>query len=415
MAPPQYGENAEAINCSAGSPSFAYSDYPDEARFVDSVVDHWTMPITVSAGNRGSSSKTLVVGAHSYNAIVVGAVDDGNNTDRQDPIYDGSSRGPTYGGRKKPDLVAPGVNINLPNAAGTWLDHTGTSFAAPPVAGAVLLLRQTGLVHPMALKAVLINTADDEIVQGDPPGWDNAYGWGYINLEKAYTHRSDYTISWVSHSTPSRYWKGMMGPGEKATLVWQRHLSYTGPNPPPDPGTLYNLDLYLYKGGSLIDWSTSSVDNVEQVEGPSPWAEVVLEAREVDIPPEVPYEKFALAFPNGSFVEVPSPKLAGGKVLRPERFFLNSNYPNPFNAATAIRFALPIASYVELSVYTLRGQSVRTLAEGRYERGRHQVGWDGKDQGGRDAASGFYFYRLRVTDSGGRMRFQEARKMLLLR
>ncbi|MCC7262649.1 MAG: T9SS type A sorting domain-containing protein [Candidatus Latescibacteria bacterium] len=96
-------------------------------------------------------------------------------------------------------------------------------------------------------------------------------------------------------------------------------------------------------------------------------------------------------------------------VVVPVAFSLQPNYPNPFNPSTTIRFSLPQAGEVELSVYNLMGQRVATLVYGVQEAGAHLLQWDGWDEQGRELASGVYFYRLQV---GGRV---ETRKLLLLR
>ena len=75
---------------------------------------------------------------------------------------------------------------------------------------------------------------------------------------------------------------------------------------------------------------------------------------------------------------------------------LAENYPNPFNATTAIRYALPAAGPVHLAVYALNGQQVRTLVQGVETSGWHVVRWDGRDDVGRAVASGVYLYRLAV-------------------
>ena len=79
---------------------------------------------------------------------------------------------------------------------------------------------------------------------------------------------------------------------------------------------------------------------------------------------------------------------------QPTALFLAANYPNPFNATTAIRYALPAAGPVQLSVYALNGQQVRTLVQGAAAPGWHVVRWDGRDEAGRAVASGAYLYRL---------------------
>jgi spore coat protein A len=98
---------------------------------------------------------------------------------------------------------------------------------------------------------------------------------------------------------------------------------------------------------------------------------------------------------------------SGGDV--PKSYALGQNYPNPFNPTTAMSFALPRAGNVELMVYNVRGEEVRTLANGMYAAGKHTIAWDGRDNSGKSVASGIYFSRLRAGD------FQQVRKMVLLR
>jgi hypothetical protein len=93
----------------------------------------------------------------------------------------------------------------------------------------------------------------------------------------------------------------------------------------------------------------------------------------------------------------------------PQSFSLAQNFPNPFNSSTVIRFALPQSEEVELSVFNLAGQKVATLVEGVRQAGAYTVNWDGRDEGGKELASGVYLYRLRAGERG------ETRKLLLLR
>ena len=79
---------------------------------------------------------------------------------------------------------------------------------------------------------------------------------------------------------------------------------------------------------------------------------------------------------------------------QPVALALAANYPNPFNATTAIRYALPAAGPVHLAVYALNGQQVRTLVQGVTAPGWHVARWDGRDDAGRAVASGVYLYRL---------------------
>lgn len=95
--------------------------------------------------------------------------------------------------------------------------------------------------------------------------------------------------------------------------------------------------------------------------------------------------------------------------LLPAQHALFSNRPNPFNPATAIRFALPSAQRARLEVLDLAGRRVVTLVDGEREAGYHEVRWDGRDSAGRSVASGTYLYRL-VAGS-----FAQSRKMLLVK
>ena len=97
-------------------------------------------------------------------------------------------------------------------------------------------------------------------------------------------------------------------------------------------------------------------------------------------------------------------------VPSPAAFLLEQNYPNPFNPSTTISFEVrkPSIGYT-LDIYDIRGARVRRLAQGFLGRGRHSVSFDGKDERGRDLASGTYL--LRLSGEGE----SQTRKMLLLK
>lgn len=97
---------------------------------------------------------------------------------------------------------------------------------------------------------------------------------------------------------------------------------------------------------------------------------------------------------------------AAGEALR---LSLAPNVPNPLRDETRIRFTLPGRAAARLEVIGVGGRRVRALADGVYGAGEHEVVWDGRDDAGRRAANGVYFYRL---DSGGE---SASRKMTLMR
>jgi parallel beta-helix repeat protein len=88
----------------------------------------------------------------------------------------------------------------------------------------------------------------------------------------------------------------------------------------------------------------------------------------------------------------------------PTEFALFNAYPNPFNPVTTIRFALPEATRVNLSVYDISGRLVTTLVEGWRDAGIHEVAFDGSK-----LTSGVYLYRL---EAGG---FTASGKMVLMK
>ena len=90
-------------------------------------------------------------------------------------------------------------------------------------------------------------------------------------------------------------------------------------------------------------------------------------------------------------------------------FELWQNYPNPFNALTVIAYQLPGPADVELTIYNIMGQKVKTLVREGQEPGIHSVEWDGADTNGRAVGSGVYLYRLRAGD------FLRTRRLVLIK
>ncbi len=90
-------------------------------------------------------------------------------------------------------------------------------------------------------------------------------------------------------------------------------------------------------------------------------------------------------------------------------FELLQNYPNPFNARTTIRFSLAQKGPIELAIYNISGQKIRTLFNGESNAGAHSVIWNGKNDRGQDVPSGLYIGLLK---SG---RTKQMIKMIMLK
>ena len=101
--------------------------------------------------------------------------------------------------------------------------------------------------------------------------------------------------------------------------------------------------------------------------------------------------------------------VAEAEGIVPAEFALAQNFPNPFNASTTINFQLALASRVELTVYSISGQRVRTLVNGTLPAGHHLLQWDGRNERDEPVASGAYLYQLLAED------FVATRQLTLLK
>lgn len=98
----------------------------------------------------------------------------------------------------------------------------------------------------------------------------------------------------------------------------------------------------------------------------------------------------------------------------PARSSLSQNYPNPFNPETWLPFALSTDTRVNINIYNLSGQLIRTLDLGKLSAGTYvdkerAAYWDGRDYSGQEVASGIYFYQLVTKDA------VSTRKMVVLK
>jgi hypothetical protein len=296
------------------------------ARFWDSVVDELDIPVAIAGGNSGPNNQTVQISgcpppptfydpALAYNIITVGAMSDLATTDRSDDVVASySTRGPVPDGRRKPDLTAPGSSIvstsNTWETGADYVAKSGTSMAAPHIAGALALLLDGGIADAKALKAVLINSAQDL----GTTGWSADSGWGYADLTAAFALRTSYFLGSVSpRGQPGsvRFYRGSLGAGERATLVWNRNADYRGTQSAIAFG-LNDLDLTLYRmsDGGVLGSSASAIDNVEQVRVSGATAGLVLKVAAISTAFNgVSAEAYALATGTG-ISEASGPALA---------------------------------------------------------------------------------------------------------
>ena len=168
-------------------------------------------------------------------------------------------------------------------------------------------------------------------------------------------------------------------------------------------------DQYYYfdQRTAAGDWTEYTVIS----KSPEDAAGVSVRARFTSYPVgKVWYDDFSVK--PVDLVEVPtgvSDPANYGKFELPKEFVLSQNYPNPFNPTTTIGYSTPRDGEIQIEIYNLMGQKVRTLFNGIHQAGSHKVEWDGCDDLGNTLSSGVYLITLR---SGN---FVTAKRMSLIK
>jgi hypothetical protein len=100
----------------------------------------------------------------------------------------------------------------------------------------------------------------------------------------------------------------------------------------------------------------------------------------------------------------PVSAISTGSERIPSEYSLSQNYPNPFNPETTIRYALPEAARVRISIYDISGRFITDLLNARKSAGYHTIKWDASN-----LASGFYVYQISTEN------FTQVKKCLVLK
>lgn len=339
------------FNYSYGSPTTQDDD--PETRVMDRLADTFNLLPVIASGNSGPGANTVNSPGIGQNGLTVA------NWTARGTISNSSSRGPTVGGRSKPDIAAPGSSIlslahNWDSAGvNDYITRSGTSMATPHIAGSAVLLTEAGVNDPLAIRAILLNSTDN-------PGWTADSGWGFANLDRARNQLFYQTGSVTARNTPGSYVLYRVGAGNslRATLTWNRHI-VNG-----NTSIFHDLDLLSYDTATNASLAAggSAGDNVEQL-FQSGAGDYVVKARmySTALGGGLTREKFAVAFSESNVAVAAGPRVTltcavtSGPVIVSSSFTLNctaSNtgdlpafgltgtlvLPNGFTGATALNF-----------------------------------------------------------------------------
>ncbi len=124
-------------------------------------------------------------------------------------------------------------------------------------------------------------------------------------------------------------------------------------------------------------------------------------------------ELYVVSYSTGGIFWLNSSAIASVENNRsgvPAEFFLDHNYPNPFNPTTSVRYGVPVPANVALSLYDVLGRQVKVLAEGELSPGIHTVVVSGEG-----LSSGVFFLRMEGNSLDGSRRYSAVQRLVMLK
>lgn len=161
-----------------------------------------------------------------------------------------------------------------------------------------------------------------------------------------------------------------------------------------------------FNGGQIIPGSGNVLAMTFMIAGNAPLGDLTISVTDLIVAAEG-----GLPLPsNGQDYTFPLTTGVEDEAEVPTVFELKQNYPNPFNPTTTISYSVPEASYVEVGIFNLLGQEIRSLANSNHQPGVYITMWDGLNQNGVRVESGIYLYRM--SSSAG---FSATKKLVMLK
>jgi len=94
--------------------------------------------------------------------------------------------------------------------------------------------------------------------------------------------------------------------------------------------------------------------------------------------------------------------------LMPDRLVLHSNFPNPFNPITTLRYDLPQSGMVNITIHNVKGELVKTLVNSYQNAGFKSILWNATNDRNKPVSAGIYLYTIQTQEA------MQTKKMILL-
>lgn len=379
------------------------------------IASHNGILVFNSAGNNGPGSHNTLNGPADADSIITMGAVQGNGI-----VTGFSSVGPTTDNppRIKPDVMAMGQGVQTANGFGSGYSNggsAGTSYSCPLAAGVgALILSANKNLTPLQVRGILRKFANNS---SNP---NNTYGWGIIDASQSVdsARKLDTQPPVITHTQPFTITNSNLAVTMKARItdngiirIWpnQAPLCYYRsstnggatwtPFNPLNNSYYNNVDSFFFQipgfnAGTTVQYYFAAQD----IALPTPLVTTLPAGGGGINPPGTtpPPTRFQY--------NVVAVGIVKNSNETPKEFKLYSNYPNPFNPSTIIKFDIAKASATRLIVYDILGREVTRILDEKLSAGSYTVDFKGDE-----LSSGVYFYKL-VTDS-----YVDTKRMLLVK
>lgn len=305
------------------------------------------------------------------------------NTSSDGELSVDSGTGPTADGRIKPEVVAQGMGVCFADGA-TTTDYTfanGTSCSTPLVAGAAALIlsaypQLTNMQVRDALMRTTVQRKDGTSETAVYP--NNYYGYGFIDA-----YAAALSLGPVFSNVP------VVTVLDFQLIVSTFIVSKSG---------IINDSLFFYYN---LDGSAFNRVHLQSTSKQNEYSAIISFPLNVDSI----FGYFSVCDSAGLNYRYPPANTFQYSIkqntILPQKYALLQNYPNPFSFTnrTTINFDSPNEDVVDLAVFNILGQRVKTIYHGQSAIGANTFHWEGINEQGIQVATGVYFARLKTPNS----------------